>query len=86
MKKIQIMTVLAMVALASGLTGCAMFNKGTLHYTLHYTRTTTIGKELMDLQDARAKGAITEEEYAKVKKEILKGGPMTVEGSCKEAE
>jgi len=82
MKKKQIMTVLAVVALASGLTGCAMFNRGTLHYT----RTTTIGKELIDLQEARAKGAITEEEYAKVKKEILKGGPMTVEGSCQERE
>jgi hypothetical protein len=69
------------VAMASGLAGCAMFNKGTLHYN----RTTTIGKELVDLQEAKAKGAISEEEYAKAKKDILTGGPLKVEKPCPEA-
>ena len=62
----------------SGLTGCAMFNKGQLHYN----RTTTVGQELVDLQTAKEKGALTDEEYEKVKKEILKGGPVSVEESC----
>ncbi len=66
---------LAAVILTGGLTGCAMFNKGTLNYT----RTTTIGKELIDLKDAREKGALTDDEYKKVKKDILEGGPIKAE-------
>ena len=66
---------LAMVLLAAGVAGCAMFNRGTLNYQ----RTTTIGKELVDLKDARDKGAITDAEYAKVKKEIMEGGPIKVD-------
>jgi hypothetical protein len=33
---------------------------------------TTLGQELTDLQAAREKGIITEKEYEKAKKEILK--------------
>ena len=51
-----------------GLSGCALFNKGSLQYT----RTTTVGQEIMDLQQARDQNAITEEEYNNAKKEILK--------------
>ncbi len=70
----RVAAIVVAVALVGGLTGCAMFNKGTMHYN----RTTTIGKELVDLQDAKAKGAISEEEYIKAKKEILDGGPIKV--------
>ncbi|MEI6210035.1 MAG: SHOCT domain-containing protein [bacterium] len=76
----HMVAVLAAVAMVSGLTGCAMFNRGTVHYN----RTTTIGKELVDLQDAKAKGAISDEEYTKAKKEILEGGPLKVERMCAE--
>ncbi len=53
-----------------GLSGCALFNKGSVQYT----RTTTVGQEIMDLQQARDQNAITEEEYNDAKKEILKLG------------
>lgn len=36
------------------------------------TRSTTIGQELEDLDDARNKGLITEDEYAKKRQEIMK--------------
>ncbi len=48
-------------------------------------RTTTIGRELVDLQDAKARGAISEEEYTKAKKDILEGGPLKAEQLCSEA-
>ena len=74
MKKTKILpTFLALLVIIS-LTGCAMFNEGTLHYS----RTTTIGKELVDLKEAKADGAISEEEYIKLKEEIMKGGPVNI--------
>ena len=74
MKKTKILpTFLALLVIIS-LTGCAMFNEGTLHYS----RTSTIGKELVDLKEAKADGAISEEEYIKLKEEIMKGGPVNI--------
>ena len=67
-------TLLCLLVLVS-LTGCAMFNKGTLHYK----RTTTIGKELVDLKKARDNEAISEQEYIKLKEEIIKDEPIKVE-------
>ncbi len=58
--------------LVSGISGCAFLNRGTFEYT----RTTTIGQELVDLQKARDKGVISDEEYINTKKEILAGGPV----------
>jgi hypothetical protein len=66
------------IALAVSASGCAMFNRGALHYS----RTITIGKELVDLKDAMDKGALTQDEYAKAKKDILEGGPVKIEASC----
>ena len=74
MKKIA--GILATIILVSGIAGCAIGNKGTVHYT----RTTTIGKELMDLKEAKDKDAISEEEYNKVKAEIMKCGSIKIEG------
>ena len=70
-------TILPLIMLGTllGLTGCFSGNEGTFHYT----RNTTIGQELMDLQDARERGSISEEEYEKLKKEIMKGGPIDPE-------
>ncbi len=67
-------TVLLCIKHAQSDVGCAMFNEGTVHYS----RTTTIGKELVDLKEARADGAISEEEYIKLKEEIMKGGPVSI--------
>jgi len=64
-------TLLALIIMVS-LAGCALFNKGTVHYS----RTTTIGKELMDLKEARDNEVISEDEYTKLKKEIMEGGPL----------
>lgn len=68
MNKDRIKIILAGVLMVCGLSGCALFNKGSLQYT----RTTTVGQEIMDLQQARDQNAITEEEYNNAKKEILK--------------
>jgi hypothetical protein len=68
------------VVLVAGVSGCAMFNRGTMHYN----RTTTIGKELVDLKEAKDKGALSEEEYIKAKKDILEGGPVKVEAPLTE--
>ena len=65
----------AAAALAVSASGCALFNRGTMHYN----RTTTVGKELVDLKDALDKGAVTQDEYAKAKKDILEGGPVKFE-------
>ena len=78
MSKATMKVVLVSMLAVSCLTGCAMFNKGTMHYT----RTTTIGKELVDLQEAKEKGVLTDEEFAKAKKDILQGGPMMVDAPC----
>ncbi len=75
MKISKLLPVLLGLAILAGLTGCAMFNKGTMHYN----RTTTIGQELIDLKDALNKGAISAEEYIVVKKDIMEGGPVKME-------
>lgn len=80
MTKRRVVAVAALAVVVGGLSGCAMFNKGTLHYN----RTTTIGKELVDLQEAKAKGVISDEEYTKAKKDILEGGPLKVEKAYSE--
>lgn len=74
MKKIA--GILAVIILVIGMAGCAMGNKGTMHYN----RTTTIGQELLDLKEAKDKGALSEEEYNKVKEDILESG--SVEFNC----
>ncbi|NLX25657.1 MAG: SHOCT domain-containing protein [Lentisphaerae bacterium] len=68
MNKDRIKIILAGGLMVCGLSGCALFNKGSVQYT----RTTTVGQEIMDLQQARDQNAITEEEYNDAKKEILK--------------
>lgn len=77
--KLGALALFAAVLLAAGLSGCAMFNRGTMCYT----RNTTMGKELIDLKDANEKGALSDEEYGKAKKDILAGGPVTIGPGCK---
>ena len=77
MKIKKIAGILAAIILVSGITGCAMGNKGTVHYT----RTTTIGKELLDLKEAKDKGALSEKEYNKVKKDLMDCGSIKFESS-----
>ena len=77
--KTKMITLAVAVVLAAGVSGCAMFNRGTLNYT----RTTTIGKELVDLKEAKDKGALSDAEYAKVKQEIMEGGPLKADAEMK---
>jgi len=53
---------------AMGLSGCGG-GKSSVQAT---TSTTTMGQELMDLDESRNKGIITDDEYKKAKKAILK--------------
>lgn len=75
MKKVLVGCV-AMAGACVVLSGCAMFNKTELCTE----RNTTIGRELMDLKAAKDQGTITDAEYAELKKQIMKGGPVT---TCK---
>ena len=56
------------------LSGCAVGNDPTFHYT----RTISIGQELIDLQKAKDSNAITDEEFEKAKKELLDNVSMPV--------
>ena len=47
--------------------GCAIANKGELTLSRHIS----IGQELIDLQKAHQSGALTDEEYERVKTKIL---------------
>lgn len=67
------------------ITGCAIGNKGTMHYN----RMTTIGKELIDLKEAKDKGLLSDEEYNKVREDLLESKPVKFEcayGSEKKTE
>ena len=80
MKRSKLLMGLLGIAMLACITGCASFNRGTMHYN----RTTTIGQELIDLMDARDKGAMSEEEYFALKKKIMEGGPIDFDPDEKE--
>jgi hypothetical protein len=65
-------SLLALALLAAvatpALSGCGSSQKTTVE-----AKSTTAGKELQDLEDARSKGLITESEYKKQRERILKG-------------
>jgi len=70
----KLLNAIILAGCVSGAAGCAMFNRTQVAYT----RTTTVGRELLDLQEAREKGAISEAEYNKARKALLEGAPATV--------
>lgn len=76
MKKHAIEYALAL-GLVAGLSGCAILNRADLQYS----RTTTLGQELIDLKDARDRNVITEEEYDAAKKALLEN-PSSFNISC----
>lgn len=61
--------VLGIMALA----GCCLFSTACSSHSTVEARTTTVGQELKDLEDARNKGLLTEDEYQKKRSEIMKG-------------
>ncbi len=68
-----------MVILAVAIGGCAVGNK----VQTNYTRITTVGREMVDLKEALDKGAVTQEEYDKLKAEVIKMEKFKFECSTK---
>ena len=69
MKKIGILIIAAFVILSVGLTtGCGSRKETATVETTN----TTLGQELVDLQQAYEKGIITEKEYKDLKKQAMK--------------
>ena len=70
--RILIFSLLIMIALSLSSCGCLSGGKGGEAQVQSTTRTTTLGQELQDLDEAYKKGIITEKEYKKKKKQLLK--------------
>jgi len=67
MKKLSVMLIAMLIALSIGLSGCGRKQTTTVQST-----STTLGQELVDLQQAYDKGIITEKEYNDLKKKAMK--------------
>jgi hypothetical protein len=66
MKLMRIMTVLLLIAYSGAMLGCG---GGT--DVKQQTTTTTLGKELQDLDDAYKKGLLSEKEYKESRKNLM---------------
>lgn len=77
MKAGKITGVFLLIVSMTGLAGCAISYRNSPE--LDFSRRTTIGQELVDLQTARAMEIITAEEYEALKTEIIKGGLYDIE-------
>lgn len=62
----HLLSSVALIALTATLTGCGSSTKVT------NTSQTSVGQQLNDLENARQRGIITEKEYAKLKKAIIR--------------
>lgn len=62
----SIFTSLLLAALSASLTGCGSSTKVT------NTSQTSVGQQLLDLEQARNQGIITEKEYNRLKKAVIK--------------
>ncbi|MGB5882890.1 MAG: hypothetical protein WBG28_02190 [Desulfobulbales bacterium] len=69
MKRLGILVIAALVVLSVGLTAGCGGRKATANVQ---TTTTTLGQELVDLQQAYEKGIISEKEYNDLKKKAMK--------------
>lgn len=67
MGRLKVLAMIILISFWSGFAGCG---GGGAEVKKDVT-TTTIGQELMDLQSAYKKGAITKEEYESAKEKIL---------------
>jgi hypothetical protein len=67
MKMMRIMAVLLLIAYSGAMLGCG---GGT--DVKQQTTTTTLGKELQDLDDAYKKGLLSESEYKESRKNLMK--------------
>ena len=69
MKKLGIIILVGLLAASITLSGCGRKQRTNVQTT---TTTTTLGQELVDLQQAYEKGIITEKEYNDLKKKAMK--------------
>jgi len=68
MRELRILAMIILILFFAGLTGCGGGKGGEVKSDI---RSTTVGQELIDLESAYKKGAITKEEYENLKKKIL---------------
>ena len=69
MKKLFVLSIVALIVVTMGLSGCGRKQRTNVQTT---TTTTTLGQELVDLQQAYEKGIISAKEYDDLKKEAIK--------------
>ena len=67
MKRIFALFIVALIVVSMGITGCGRKQTTTVQST-----NTTLGQELVDLQQAYEKGIINEKEYEDLKKQAMK--------------
>jgi len=68
MRGLRVLVMIILIPFWAGLAGCGGGEGGELKSTI---RSTTVGQELIDLESAYKKGAITKEEYKSLKEKIL---------------
>lgn len=68
MKWIKVLMVVFMLSICGGMLGCG----GGGADVRQSTTTTTLGKELQDLDDAYKKGLLSESEYKEARKNLMK--------------
>jgi hypothetical protein len=68
MKMMRVLTVVLLLAFSGAILGCG----GGGADVKQMTTTTTLGQELQDLEDAYQKGLLSEEEYQKSRKNLMK--------------
>jgi len=70
MKSLNVLVVVTILAVGAWLPGCCGGSSKTV--VTPQTHTTTLGQELQDLEAAHNKGAISDADYEKAKKNLLK--------------
>jgi hypothetical protein len=72
MTRLRIFVALSLIVMLLSVTACGCLGGGSSSKQTVETKTTTLGQELTDLQKAHESGAITDDQYQKAKKELLK--------------
>jgi len=70
MRALRVCVIATMIVLAVSFAGCG--RRAKVNVTTPPSSEQTLGRELLDLQEAYEKGVITEKEYKDQKKKLLK--------------
>jgi hypothetical protein len=68
MKRMKVLALVMLLAYSGGMLGCGGGGADVKQSTI----TTTLGKELQDLDDAYKKGLLSEKEYKEARKQLMK--------------